>query len=229
MKVLVVGEGPSDVGSDGGSADGTSSGGGAIGVFVQRLIGGDEPAEVLGIRWRNLARYSKRGATGFEAKVAAAMLVSKKRYGCDAVVCVADRDRETERLGAMERGRLRGESSVPGHPTVCGLAVESSEAWALGDPGALAAELGVARADIERRYPKGRSLEELYDHSGKEQYRPKRLLGELLEDAGREDGPEFRVALAKGANLKTLEQRCPSGFGAFAAEIRQQLVPVFRR
>jgi hypothetical protein len=63
----------------------------------------------VALRWVEIARFDPRGKKkGWPAKVAAAILLSARKFACDGAICVADRDRQEDRLSEMDEGRRRG-------------------------------------------------------------------------------------------------------------------------
>ncbi len=160
---------------------------------------------------------------GFAAKVASAIALSEK-YGCRGTICVADRDRDEDRLPAMEEGKTRGMEATDIRAVACGVAVESIEAWLLAVPEAIAQVLRQDVKQVMRGYKLGH-VEELYQSSGKLENRPKDLLARIAQSADREDTLEFRLAVAESADLATLEGRCKKGFQPFAQEIRMNIAP----
>jgi hypothetical protein len=152
--------------------------------------------------------------------VAAAVLLSARKFGCDGIVCVTDQDREPGRLAEMEEGLDRGIMAVGGsHRGACGVAVESIEAWTLGAPAAIAEELGLDIGVVRREYPSPH-VESLYERSGKEEHRPKALLRWLADLAHRSDSRELREAIAHRTDVRSLEGTCPEGFKGFANQLR---------
>jgi hypothetical protein len=219
MKVLFVGEGKNDIGPselDSGprAARGVVP---ALARKVVALINEDCPA----LAWRELSLFDPRARKkGFAAKVTAAILVSSRRFACGGTVCVADRDRDGERLTQMAAGRETGLELAGGaHGAVCGVAVESVEAWTLGAPEALAEELGLDPGAVRKEYPKT-DVESLHENSGKPEHRPKALLARIANLKNRSDDTEFREAVAQRTDIAALERACQKGFRPFAEELR---------
>lgn len=150
----------------------------------------------------------------------AAVLLSDRRYGCRATIFVADRDGKDERRAQLELGRLQSLKLVSGHAALCGLAVESIEAWTLGVPEAIAAELDVTIEAVRARYPAGTHVEALSERSGKPEHRPKALLQRIAQMRHVDDSAEFREAVAARTDIAALELACPQGFGPFAEQLR---------
>lgn len=178
----------------------------------------DDPAT---LSWQDISRFSSAAKRGYEGKVTAAILLSERQFGCVGTVCVVDQDGERERLGAVERGRLAGLALVDGnHRAACGVAVESIEAWTLGAPEAIAAELEVPVEQVHGEYPKGVAIEALKESSGKPEHRPKDLLAEVCKLGRRAPDADFRRAVAQRCEVEKLMKRCPEGFAPFAQSVR---------
>jgi hypothetical protein len=214
MKLLFVGDGPHDVGHDPLQQD-VFAASGVIPTLVRR-VGVAVDADSKATWWRRLTRFSKKG---LEGKVRAALLIAERKHGCQGVVLVADNDAKDHehRLETLERGAAEARL-----PVVCGLAVQSIEAWTLGAPTAIAQELGVKVEQVREQYP-SRSVEELHEHSGKEELRPKVLLQRLALLGHRDDCAEFRQAVAERTIVPELEESCPRGFKPFVKELRSRL------
>jgi hypothetical protein len=103
---------------------------------------------------------------------------------------------------------------------VCGVAIESIEAWILGAPTALAAELGVEVKTILREY-RLKDVELFCESSGKKDHRPKGLLDRLAQLAHRSDGTDFRQAIAERTDASELEKNCPEGFKPFVTALQK--------
>jgi hypothetical protein len=218
MKVLFVGEGPSDIGKQLGVHPRPAKG--IVSALARRIcpaIGTDS----IAISWVEIPRLNRsQKGKGFEAKAAAAIALSAERFHCEGTVCVLDRDRDSQRMKALEAGRARGLGLLKKpHAVVCGLAVESVEAWVLTDPGALASILGCEEREIRAMYPHHR-VEELYQQSGKKEHRPKDLLQQIVESQHREATLDFLEEVAQAVSIETLEKFCPLGFRPFAEALR---------
>jgi hypothetical protein len=221
VNVLFVGEGSNDIGCADYSPNQPRSAGGVVPTLARKLcpLIGDS----LAIRWTEITRFSKgKVRRGFAAKVAAAMLLSQA-HGCSGTICVLDCDGCPERLDELQEGKERGAAALGGtHPTACGIAVESIEAWTLGDRQAIAQELAVSEPDVSGLYPRGKKVEELRESSKQENYRPKALLKRIAQLGHREDSTAFRQAIAERTDIARLEHFCPRGFEPFAEEVRRE-------
>lgn len=224
MRVLFVGEGPHDIGRGGTSHAEPGQAAGVVPALARRVLP-DLAADSLALRFCDLPRFSPGpGGRGFAGKVAAAILISQRRYGLAGTICVADRDRDRQRLPAMQEGRTRGLAAVAvPHAVVCAVAVESIEAWTLGARQALGQELAIPAPELARRLPA--DVEALSESSGKPERRPKRLLSELAEAAHRQDCSDLRTRIAEATDVQELSQACREGFAPFVRELRAAFAP----
>jgi hypothetical protein len=225
VKVLFIGEGPHEIGHRLGSHDpfNPQPAGGVLPVLVRQVC----PAikEPLALKWSELSRFRldvKRA--GLAAKVAAAVLLSARRFGCGGTVCVHDQDRDTTRLAELQEGSERGLKTVASHPVVCGVAVESIEAWTLGAPTAIAQTLKIDLKKVHAVYAASHA-ESFFEKSGKPEQRPKALLQRVAEAGNRNDGADFRAEVAECTDHAELERHCPKGFKPFADALRNAFPP----
>ncbi len=222
MKLLFVGEGPHDIGPQVAPIETQNPAAGVVGTLACRAVPTiDKDSSAL--RWTQLARFHPDARkSGFAAKVAAAILISGRKFGLDGTICVADQDRDRGRLAEMQAGRERGLAllSFP-HAAVCAVAVESIEAWTLGAHSALAAELGIPVPVLKSKLPS--DVEDLYESSGKLDKRPKQLLQRLAAEMHRNDGVDLRTAVAQRTDPDELAGACPRGFAPFLARLRSEL------
>src|SRR5262245_60587402 len=135
MKVLFIGEGPHDIGQLGDDPNSPQKAAGVITVLARKVCP-DIDEDSWALRWSRIVRFNPDAKKRrYHAKVSAAIVLSGRKYGCDGTICVADRDKDKNRLKEMEKGRESGLNSLGGpYPVVCGVAVESIEAWTLGSP-----------------------------------------------------------------------------------------------
>ncbi len=224
MKVLFVGEGRTDIGA---AAQNPAErrAGGPIPVLARKIIQTIDP-DCPAISWRDVARFSPdKQKPGFEYRVAAAILVSIRTFDCQATICVTDQDGDESRIDAMNRGRERGLSkSSAEHRCVCGVAIQSIEAWSLGVPDAIASVLNLDESRIRGFYPHHR-IEELHERSGKEEHRPKVLIEKLAQLQDRGADVEFREEIAENTDIAKLERACQLGFKPFAEALRIAFPP----
>lgn len=220
MKVLFFGEGNHDIGFAGESWSQPRPATGVVPALARRICPAIDPSSIA-LPLREISRFSPGARRGYEAKVAAAIVVSARRFGCSGTICVADRDGDPERLGAMKRGKDRGLGALGApHTAAVGIAVESIEAWTLGAQKALSEELGVPLARIRDKMPK-KHVEALRKTSGIPEHRPKPLVEHLAALGGRSDGTGLRSAVAERTDVADLCAACPEGFAPFAEEVRR--------
>jgi hypothetical protein len=175
--------------------------------------------ESLGLRMREITRLSPIKKNGFDAKAKGAVLVARRRYGCDGLVIVSDRDAKDNEARLEKLRCCESLAATEGIRVVCGLAVESIESWTLGAPQAIAQVLDFEERVVRGAYPKAH-VETLLTSSGKEEHRAKALVRRLALLGHREDGQDFRREVAELTDVVALERDCPTGFGAFAVSLR---------
>ena len=205
MKVLLFGEGNSDVTVDSQERQG------AVSILLRKILesSGNSDARITGARWPRI--HEKRTTSGFSQKVDAAIALANTR-GADAVAIVVDRDGDRKRLGMLQDGRKKAGERVDrpyaalAGRTAIGIAVEMLEAWLIADAGALSAVVNGDGA-----MPDPESLRN-----------PKEKIDELLDDAG-VSVAEGYDAIAEQARLDELERRCPA-FRNFAREVQEHLL-----
>lgn len=219
MKVLFVGEGNHDIGPAGESSGRPRPATGVVPALARRVCPAIS-AESIALAWHDISRFSPRARRGFEAKVAAAILLSARRFDCAGTICVNDRDGDETRLEGLCRGEMAGRLSVgASHATAVGEAVESIEAWTLGAPVPLADELGIPVERVRSALPK-KHVEALRESSEKEEHRPKAVLTRIAALANASDSTALRRAVAERTSVADLEAACPTGFAPFARNLR---------
>lgn len=219
MKVLFVGDGRHDIGPAVFGPHPRPAAG--VVAALCRQINPQISTDSVSLAWRDIATLN-RSKRGLEHKLVAAKELAV-RHGCLGTVAVADRDgpQGAARLDDLQAGRSRSHSNgSPVHPIAVGIAIESIEAWTLGDPQAVASVLNVAVTEIGKHYKESR-VESYYEKSGKVEHRPKEILKRVAALGHREPHDELRAEIANQSNLQTLERNCPNGFAPFAADVRQ--------
>lgn len=221
MKVLFVGEGPNDMGLAS-YPPAPRPAAGTIATLAQKVCPVIAP-ESIALGWGELSRFNRDARKqGYEFKIGAAVEIAS-RHDCGGTVCVADRDRDETRLHKMRQAMDEALQRRPGHQGVCGLAIESIEAWTLGDPKAIAEALGVEEGSLP--HYKAAKVEELYQRSGKPENKPKQLLDEICNIKHLKDCTEFRESVAAATDLERLKKNCPSGFKPFAEKLQAVFGP----
>lgn len=218
MKVFFIGEGSTDVGRPEWPPKPRQATG-VVPVLSRKVIP-NISEDSLAIAWREIPILNPNAKTkGLGRKVQLAGLLAK-RNGCVATVCVYDQDGSPERLEQMEAGR----TANPDGTVVCGLAIESIEAWTLGAPEAIAKVLSTKLSEIQKVY-KLKDVESLVQTSEKPEKRPKDLLAKLACLGNEQDGTDLRVRIAEQTDVKQLEINCKMGFKPFAERLRSAFGP----
>jgi len=180
----------------------------------------------LALAWREIPILDNRQARrGLGAKVERAIVLSAEKYELAGTVCVMDQDRDENRLATMEQGQERGLRAVrQSHAAVCGVAVESIEAWTLGAPEAIADVLDVKTEDVQSHY-RLRDVESFHQRSGKPVHRPKDILSGILDLKHETDSTAIRTDIAGRTNIETLARNCPIGFKPFSDKLKAAFGP----
>ncbi|HUY91724.1 MAG TPA: hypothetical protein VMV10_23480 [Pirellulales bacterium] len=216
MRILVLGEGPNDLGRF--DRNGLLTLPGVLPIFTGRLcleVESSLSLEFKVLPWRS-RRLQAHTGSGLHKKLELAAVL----FGgsTNAIVGVVDRDGERNRDRA-EQLRLGREAVLQhGLPCAAGLSVETLEATLLADEIALRAALGdpsiVCQPDPES----------LVSRDEKSDKNPKGRLQRLIagSPAGRqEDFTSVYASIARHSRLAVLEERCPTGFGEFARQVRE--------
>jgi hypothetical protein len=190
MRVLVV-------------AEGRHERSGALAAFVARL---KHPRE-LTLATDRVSRHDIHafhgGGQGFFKRALRWLLEAGKR-DYDALVLVIDEDGRPERSTQIEAAQEHDE--ISSLPRALGVAVRTFDAWMLADENALTQVLGRPTD----RQPDPETIRE-----------PKTVCATLLAGSRHEMAQRaMYAALAKAANLETVEERCPRGFRPFAQRVR---------
>lgn len=166
-----------------------------------------QAVEILAIP---VSHIRKHGG-GYPGKLKASIVLAEER-GLDGVIFVLDRDREKNRLVELKAGREELKGTMPSAIGVC---IETLEAWLLADHQSVADTLGIETKHVPAK-PEG-----LAGEKGTASH-PKDVLEHLIEiaPAGAKD---VYNELARVADLQTIAQKCPKGFGEFQAELDRLL------
>ena len=219
MKVLFVGDGRHEIGPAVFSPQPRPAAG--VVAVLCRQINPEISSDSIALAWRDIATLN-RSKRGLEHKLVAAKELAV-RHGCMGTIAVADRDgpQGATRVDELQRGRSRSHSNGSSvHPIAVGMAVESIEAWTLGDARAVAKVLDIAVTELRQHYREA-DTEKFHEQSGKAELRPKGILARVADIKHRKPDVEFRVEVANQTDLATLERNCPNGFAPFAADVRQ--------
>jgi hypothetical protein len=218
MQILILGEGPTDLGRL--ALDGTLETEGTLPILVRKILNAVAPELPIDVRAQQIskkprlfpasARRMGRSQYGYANRLWG-LLGLKEGRDADAIVAVVDRDGKQNKDRIEELNKGRQELSSENKACAVGVAIEMIEAWLLADEKALRDALSDATM---QRQPDPESLKD-----------PKGKLREILTGAvSREiqtgDFPDHYAAIAKAVAVAVLEQRCPEGFGPFAEQVR---------
>ncbi len=190
MKVLLVGEGASELG-------------GALESLVQRLGLNDAEFESKPANRADLHAFNGKGPGHLKRAVRWMLLAQKE--GFDAIVLVIDQDGRSERSTEFAQAQDYTGTSIC---RALGVAIETFEAWMLADEVALTNALGyrVPRQPDPESIRKSKLKPTIDD-----------LLSKCDKSMG---PPNVYAAIAGAADLAVLEERCSRGFAPFAQRVR---------
>lgn len=214
MRVLVLGEGKSDLGY----WQGDQWQDGAIPAFVRKILGEGDEWALTCRQWTHL-RHHVKGSNphGFRRRMQMWMQCAQHQ-GFDAIVAVVDRDARPgeERLEEIAKGRdaARSELGIDG---AVGLAIEKIEAWLLADVKAL------HDAKSDKSIPRQPDPETLASRAKDSPSNPKYRLRCLIDDG---DQPEetytaVYAKIAAAADLDVVANRCSQGFKPFREDVER--------
>lgn len=227
MRVLILGEGPTDLGRAG--PDGTPLREGVLPILVRKLLEGVAPGMPVEVRVQAICRKprlfpknSRRmgpSSHGYVNRLRALLGLREGREA-DAIVIVVDRDgeRNADRIVELTKGReqLRQEHK----PCAAGVAIEKIEAWLLAD------EKALCRALDDPTIQRQPDPEKLTAQETSSDHHPKGRLERLMVRALKRDiptgaFPDHYADIATHLDLRVLEERCPQGFRSFAEQVRE--------
>lgn len=219
MKMLLVSEGPRDIGRSRTHDGDAASPAGALTVLVRRLLGEHFRREIHGweIDCSELARVHEHsgGVSGFARKVQLAVVVAAARgYSCAAVVVDRDGPANSGRIGELRKGRelAEGHHKDLADHTALGVAVETVEAWLLAD------EWGINEA-LHPTPPATECSPESLGGRRDTAEHPKTRFLSLVGTTGRTPAEAYDL-VASAVRLDVVERACPQGFAPFATELR---------
>lgn len=216
MKILFVGEGRHDIGASSFAPQPRTASG--VVATLSRKIRPMISGESVALSWTEISLLS-RSKKGLEHKLVAARELVK-RHGCDGIIAVIDQDGDGARIQSLKVGQQRIASDVMNsYPVAVGVAIESIEAWTLGDPDAVGTVVNSSREEVLRHYKLSR-VESYYERSGDVSRRPKRILELIAALIHTEASETFRREVAELTDIATLERVCPNGFAPFAEDVR---------
>jgi hypothetical protein len=227
MRILILGEGPTDCGRF--DQEGIPEQEGVIQILVRKLLHQEMPDINLEFRVRKLpikvtkrpSQIVKPSRYGYYSQLSSAIALAEGRWA-EAFVVLVDRD-EKKYQSRIDELNEAGEF-LKGEKKLCavGMAIEEIEAWLLADERALRTAL----EDDSIQMPP--NPEKLTSRDDSSRHNPKGLLGYLMQKALEQDIPsdEFcRLAsrIAQEIDLSRLEKRCTDGFKPFAGQVREML------
>lgn len=119
----------------------------------------------------------------------------------------------------LQRGR---DSELPGFPAAVGVAHPCIEAWLLADAAAIARAMGLAQQPTIPAQPE--SLPAPCENRG---HNPKIELGRCAGQNRHLSAAEATQIIQEVQSLDAIRTRCPISFGPFAAEVIENIKPVF--
>ena len=208
MKILLLSDGPHELGSLREASSGTREPF-ALQALVERMI-----ASAGEFTPRKFSDTSVRGTHGKGhglTKRAVAWLRYAQQNEFDAVVAVVDEDGERERLRAIDQAQ---EDRLFDLPRAFGIAIRSFDAWMLADVRALCHVMGT-------------NVDEQSDPEAMRD--PKGVFAALLECHSVEMSQrEAYAAISGQAEIERIQSRCPKGFEPFARRL-EELCRLFTR
>ena len=181
--------------------EGNSELAGALPALVKRLVSTPVDCELDRVGRNDIHAHHGKGRGYF--KKAVRWLLEAEKEGYDAVVLVIDEDGNRDRVREIRDAQEYASTAIP---RALGLAIRTFDAWILADETALTQVLGYQ----VQQQPAPETIRD-----------PKSVCASLLEDAEPTVGAnEMYAAVARAAQIETLESRCPKGFAPFAQRVR---------
>lgn len=172
--------------------------GGALETLVRRLLPRELYFDHDQVSRADIHTHRGKGQGFF--KRAVRWLFEARKRGYEALVLVVDEDGRAERVKEISAAQQYGGVALP---RAMGIAIRTFDAWMLADERALTF---VLKYQVHRQ-PEPETISD-----------PKRMCADLC--GSRLSQTEMYAQLATVIVLSTLEQRCPLGFGPFAAKVR---------
>lgn len=230
MRILVVGEGPTDCGryKDNQWVDGP------VQIYLRRLL---PSADVITIDKNHIRRDRKsnsrqqrsiRGLKWHSIKAYYAAEIAKEQ-SCDCVAVYVDADKPEDNPKAEHSCRQRyqnikqqiidGLSAAHVEKQIAIVPLKMIESWMLGDPNAFPP---IYQCQPNNRWFKKPEL--LWgDKSDPQSDYPKCVLNRVLKECHTTACQDEFVKIAKAQNLDTVKERCPISFSDFAAQVKTLL------
>lgn len=196
MKILVVGEGPNDIGKDE-----SEPRQGTLQQIVTRILENPEGLEFE--RHRVVHLGPRRTSHGFRDKLEFAFKEMSVR-NCQALVFVVDSDDDLKRIERLVRAR---DEIAADNTIAVGTAIRKIEAWLLADEKAFALAFDCSTPNTSK------SPEEIPE--------PKSVLREWLDEVDQWDYSGAYAQIASQVRVGHLAKRCPKGFAPFVTEVRR--------
>ncbi len=195
MKVLVVSEGPHELGDD--QLEG------ALVILSARLMNGSATFDREKVSSPRVRVHAQPGKGGRYEKRVLGWIRLAQREGYNAIILVIDQDGDRERERQFDRAQDDSRLLLP---RALGVAIKTFDAWMLADEQALSSVLGTSI-----------DLPPAPESEGD----PKSKCENLRNDAhSRLSLREMYSAIAKVTDVEKLASRCPNGFAPFARRVR---------
>lgn len=221
MRILVLGDGPTDLGRFAG--DGACIEKGAVPQFVEsilRLNGMNQPIEFRIAKWSQKRLFPRKGS-GYQRKV---LLAAASHDGktSDAIIAVVDRDGAENNGRIKELNEARHKLAARSVKCAVGMAIETIEAWLLADDNALRVAL---RDNSIGRQTEPESLNSLRSNNDRNPKYVLRLLVDRSPDGPMQanDCPTVYARIANAADPAVIAKRCPKGFQPFVKQVADLL------
>jgi len=203
MKILIVGEGP----SEGVRKESPSEWVGALPALVQKIAKVEFSHDLKKISDRAVPRLHGTGNGYFKRSLE--WMREAQKSGYDAIVLVVDQDDKQERVREVKRAQE--DMTIATIRRALGVAIHKFDAWILADEKALSKVLQVTVQTLP-------APEENPD--------PKETCKQLLDEHQSTLGlANLYAAVAEQIQVDTLEKKCPRGFAPFAKRVRACLGP----
>lgn len=176
---------------------------GALEALVRRIVPRIDQCQWARVSDRRFQVQPGKGGGLFKRVVQ--WILEARRTGFDALVLVIDEDGYRERVRELDQAQA--ELNRTNHfPRALGIAIRSFDAWMLADETALSATL---QCPIQRQ------------PSPEDNRDPKASCRSLRESSPEEISlRDLYAKLGLCIDLQCLSDRCPKGFGTFAARLR---------
>jgi len=194
MRILIVSEGPHELGDD--SLDG------ALVTLASRLLNENVSFERKKVSSPEVRQHTQQGKGGRYEKRALGWIRLAEREGYDAIILVIDQDGDEERKQQFDRAQDDPRFPLP---RALGVAIKTFDAWMLVDEQALSDVLGMHIDSLPNPESEGD---------------PKSKCKSLRDEARSQLRlREMYAEIAKRTDMEQLKDRCPNGFAPFAQRV----------